>query len=219
MAEIQSNEGGGKKKKGGSKQKKLSVHIDFTPMVDMNMLLITFFMLCTSLSKPQTMEISMPSNDKKLTTDDQPPVKASKAITLVLAGGDSIFYYNGLPDYKDYNSLKLSSYNADGIRSFLLSRNKEASVQIQELKKQRQELKISQDTLQTRISRIKGGKNTPVVIIKATDNATYKNLIDALDEMQICNIGLYVIDKITPTELFLMKNYRSKGAFSNNAGK
>lgn len=219
MAEIQSNEGGGKKKKGGSKQKKLSVHIDFTPMVDMNMLLITFFMLCTSLSKPQTMEISMPSNDKKLTKDDQPPVKASKAITLVLTGGDSIFYYNGLPDYNDYNSLKLSSYNADGIRSFLLSRNKEANVQIQELKKQREELKISQDTLQTRISRIKGGKNTPVVIIKATDNATYKNLIDALDEMQICNIGLYVIDKITPTELFLMKNYRSKGAFSKNTGK
>src|ERR1035437_643491 len=154
MAELQTNEGGGKKKGGGSKQKKMSVHVDFTPMVDMNMLLITFFMLCTSLSKPQTMEISMPSNDRNLTKDDQPPVKASKAITLVLAGGDSLFYYNGLPDYKDYNSLKLSSYNADGIRSFLLSRNKEASVQIQELKKQRQELKISQDTLQTRISRI-----------------------------------------------------------------
>ena len=219
MAEIQSNEGGGKKKKGGSKQKKLSVHIDFTPMVDMNMLLITFFMLCTSLSKPQTMEISMPSNDKNLTKDDQPPVKASKAITLVLAGGDSLFYYSGLPDYKDYNSLKLSSYTADGIRSFLLSKNKEANVQIQELKKQKEELKISQDTLQARMSRIKGGKNTPVVIIKATDNATYKNLIDALDEMQICNIGLYVIDKITPTETFLIKNYRTKGAFAKSTGK
>lgn len=52
------------KKKGNSKQKKMTVRVDFTPMVDMNMLLITFFMLCTSLSKPQTMEISMPSNDK-----------------------------------------------------------------------------------------------------------------------------------------------------------
>ena len=47
------------KKKGNSKQKKMTVRVDFTPMVDMNMLLITFFMLCTSLSKPQTMEISM----------------------------------------------------------------------------------------------------------------------------------------------------------------
>lgn len=39
-----------------SKQKKMNVRVDFTPMVDMLMLLITFFMLCTSLSKPQTME-------------------------------------------------------------------------------------------------------------------------------------------------------------------
>ncbi len=46
-----------------SKQKKMNVRVDFTPMVDMLMLLITFFMLCTSLSKPQTMELTMPSND------------------------------------------------------------------------------------------------------------------------------------------------------------
>src|SRR5665647_3243013 len=110
MAEIQSNEGGGKKKKGGSKQKKIHVHVDFTPMVDMNMLLITFFMLCTSLSKPQTMEINMPSNDDKITAEDRDKVKASQAVTLVLTGGDSIFYYTGQPDYTNYNSLKLSSY-------------------------------------------------------------------------------------------------------------
>ena len=60
MAEIQENNN---KEKKGSKQKKMNIRVDFTPMVDMNMLLITFFMLCTSLSKPQTMEISMPSND------------------------------------------------------------------------------------------------------------------------------------------------------------
>ena len=47
-----------------SKQKKMNVRVDFTPMVDMLMLLITFFMLCTSLSKPQTMELTMPSNDE-----------------------------------------------------------------------------------------------------------------------------------------------------------
>lgn len=216
MAEIVSNESGGKKKKGGSKQKKINVHVDFTPMVDMNMLLITFFMLCTSLSKPQTMEINMPSNDKKITEEDRDQVKASEAVTLVLAGGDSIFYYTGQPDYKDYNSLKLSSYGADGIRAFLLNKNRNAVTKIRQLKQERAELKISEDTLKSRISRIKGGKGTPVVIIKATDNASYKNLIDALDEMQICNVGKYVVDKITPGEFFLMKNYRAKGALSNN---
>jgi len=219
MAEIQSNEGGGKKKKGGSKQKKLSVHIDFTPMVDMNMLLITFFMLCTSLSKPQTMEINMPSNDKKITEQDRDKVKASEAITLVLTGGDSIFYYSGLPNYKDFNSLKISSYKSDGIRAFLLKRNTQAVYKINDLKEKKIQLKITQEQFTKQVSEIKNGKGTPVVIIKASDNATYKNLIDALDEMQICNIGKYVIDKITPGETFLIKNFRTKGELSRNAVK
>lgn len=64
MAEVEQKDSGGKKK---GKQKKMNIRVDFTPMVDMNMLLLTFFMLCTSMSKPQTMEISMPSNDKTLT--------------------------------------------------------------------------------------------------------------------------------------------------------
>ena len=58
------------KSKDTSKQKKINVRVDFTPMVDMMMLLITFFMLCTSLAKPQTMELSMPSNDKNMTDQD-----------------------------------------------------------------------------------------------------------------------------------------------------
>lgn len=214
MAELQTNEGGGKKK-GGSKQKKVSVHVDFTPMVDMNMLLITFFMLCTSLSKPQTMEISMPSNDKKITEQDRDKVKASQAITLVLSGGDSIFYYTGQPDYKNYNSLKLSSYSSDGVRAFLIKRNAEAVIKIDELKQKKLQLKITQEQFTKQVSDIKSGKNTPVVIIKAADRATYKNLIDALDEMQICNIGKYVIDKITPGDFFLIKNFESKGTYSS----
>jgi biopolymer transport protein ExbD len=219
MSEIQTNEGSGKKKKGGSKQKKVSVFVDFTPMVDMNMLLITFFMLCTSLSKPQTMEINMPSNDKKITDADRDAVKASQAITLVLAGGDSIFYYTGQPDYKNFNSLKLSSYKPDGIREFLLKRNTEAITKINDLKEKKLQNKISQKQYTEQVSEIKGGKGTPVVIIKAADNANYKNLIDALDEMQICNIGKYVIDKMTPGETFLIKNFRLKGGLSQNIAK
>ncbi|MEI7501962.1 MAG: biopolymer transporter ExbD [Paludibacter sp.] len=219
MAEIQTNEGSGKKKKGGSKQKKIHVHVDFTPMVDMNMLLITFFMLCTSLSKPQTMEINMPSNDNKITAEDRDKVKASQAVTLVLTGGDSIFYYTGQPDYKNYNSLKLSSYKADGVRSLLINKNSEAVSKIRDLKKKKLDLKISLEQYTKQVSELKNGKNTPVVIIKATDRATYKNLIDALDEMQICNIGKYVIDKITPGDLFLIKNRETKGEFSSKFAK
>jgi len=65
-------------KKKESKQKKMNVRVDFTPMVDMMMLLITFFMLCTSLSKPQTMQLTMPSNDKNVNEKDKNATKASQ---------------------------------------------------------------------------------------------------------------------------------------------
>ena len=76
----------------------MEIHIDFTPMVDMNMLLITFFMLCTSLSKPQTMEISMPSKDN--IENEETAVQQSRAITLILGKDNKVFYYFGQPDLK-----------------------------------------------------------------------------------------------------------------------
>ena len=85
MAEIQENGGKGDKK---GRQKKMTIRVDFTPMVDMNMLLITFFMLCTSLSKPQTMEITMPAKD--LEDQDLTKLAASRAITLLLGEDDKV---------------------------------------------------------------------------------------------------------------------------------
>ena len=198
------------------KYKKMTVRIDFTPMVDMNMLLITFFMLCTSLSKPQTMEISMPSNDKSITEEQQSKVKASQAITLLLGSDNKLYYYEGEPNYKDYTSLKETSYKPDGLRAVLLKKNAAAVRQVNELKQQKLDLKISEDDFRKQLSEIKSGKNTPTVIIKATDEASYRNLIDALDEMQICNIGKYVITDIAEADQFLIKNYDSKGELSQN---
>ncbi len=208
-AEIQDS---GKKK--SSKQKKMTVRVDFTPMVDMNMLLITFFMLCTSLSKPQTMEISMPTNDKNITEEQQNKVKASQALTLLLDGNNKLYYYEGEPNYKDYNSLKETSYDSDGLRALLLKKNAVAVSQVKALKQDRLNLKISEEDYTKRVSEIKNGKKTPVVILKATDTSTYKNLIDALDEMQICNIGKYVITDMAEGDEFLIKNFNQKGALS-----
>ena len=71
-------------KKGGSKQKKMNSRVDFTPMVDMIMLLVTFFMLCTTLLKPQTMEISMPSDKEDIKDENRNQVAASKAVTILI---------------------------------------------------------------------------------------------------------------------------------------
>ena len=78
------------------------------------------------------------------------------------------------------------------------------------------DLKITDDEFKKQVSEIKSGKDTPTVIIKATDDASYMNLIDALDEMQICNIGKYVITDIAEADEFLMKNYDAKGELSQN---
>lgn len=214
MAEIQNDKSDGKK----GKQKKMSVFVDFTPMVDMNMLLITFFMLCTSLSKPQTMEISMPSNDK-VNEEQQSKVKASQAITILLGGNDKVYYYLGEPNYEDYTSLKESGYGADGIRDLLLERNKSVVFKMNELRKKKEDLKISEEDFKTQASEIKNAKQAPVVIIKATDDAKYKNLVDALDEMQICNIGKYVIVNPSDGDEFLLKNFETRGKLSTNAAE
>ena len=141
MAEVQAKDNGGKEK---GKQKKMTIRVDFTPMVDMNMLLITFFMLCTSLSKPQTMEISMPSNDK-VTEEEQNKVQASRAITVILGGDNQLFYYTGEPNYEDYNSLKETSYEADGLRELLLNRNREVVTEMNQLKKDKAEHKLTEE--------------------------------------------------------------------------
>lgn len=213
MAEIQENNS---KEKKGNKQKKMNIRVDFTPMVDMNMLLITFFMLCTSLSKPQTMEISMPSNDKNITEEQQNKVKASQALTLLLADDGKLYYYEGEPDYKNYASLKETSYRADGLRSLLLGKNREAVRKVREVKEKKARLEITEEECRQEIARIKSGKDTPTVIIKATDKSTYKNLIDTLDEMQICSIGKYVIVDLTEGDRFLIDNYVSKGGLSQD---
>lgn len=131
MAEVNTDKGKSDGKKG--KQKKMTVRVDFTPMVDMNMLLITFFMLCTSLSKPQTMEISMPSKDQ-VTEAEQTKVKASKAITLLLGEDDKIYYYFGEPDYEHAESLQQTGYSPTGLRDILLERNFDVVRQMKELK-------------------------------------------------------------------------------------
>ena len=206
MADIQEKDSG--KKKG--KQKKINTRLDFTPMVDMNMLLITFFMLCTSLSKPQTMEISMPTNDK-VSEEEQTKVQASRAITLILGDEGKVYYYTGEPDYRDYHSLKRASYDADGLRALLLQRNSTVMEKMRELKRQKEERKLSDEEFKTQASEIKKDKSSPVVMIKATDGANYKNLIDALDEMQICNISKYAIVDITPGDKWLIENLETSG--------
>lgn len=103
MAQIEQSDKG-KKKKGA--QKKMHIHVDFTPMVDMNMLLITFFMLCTTMIKSQTLKIALPTNEETENLEQATKVSEKDAVTLLLDSelndegkviGDVIYYYTGKP--------------------------------------------------------------------------------------------------------------------------
>jgi len=210
MAEVQvKDEGGGKK----NRQKKQHLRVDFTPMVDMNMLLITFFMFCTTLLKPQTMNINMPSKDKVKETE-QNKVRESTAVTLLLGANDELYYYLGMIDstgtsYKDPNFLVKSDYTPDGLRKLLLDKNKGTYEEIQKLKDQLKKLQITETQFNEQAKKIqddamKVTKTAPTVMIKATDQSTYKNLVDALDEMLVCNIGAYAIVDLTDGDRYLL---------------
>ena len=203
-----------------SRQKKSQTRVDFTPMVDMMMLLITFFMLCTSLAKPQTMELSMPTNDKNLEDQDKSVTKASYTITIYVTANNQIHYVEGMPKYDDPTCLKKTTWGKDGIRKVLITHVTEDGTQpIQQVmlakamldKKKHENPKFTQQMYDDELRKIKGGEingdkiQTMTIIIKATDNASYLNVIDALDEMQICSVGKYVIDKITPEDLKLLE--------------
>lgn len=84
MAQIEQS-GGDDKKKGA--QKKKHIHVDFTPMVDMNMLLITFFMLCTTMLHSKTLSIQLPAPpdpDKPQQEQNLEEVNAKDAVTLII---------------------------------------------------------------------------------------------------------------------------------------
>ena len=106
--------------KGGHRSKKLSTRVDMTPMVDLGFLLITFFMLTTTLSQPKTMDLIMPAKDG-------PPsaLAESKALTILLGANDKIMYYEGMSN--DPKIMHSSYANLNGIRDVIISKHKEVS--------------------------------------------------------------------------------------------
>jgi biopolymer transport protein ExbD len=201
MSEINTDKGSTKK----GKQKKLSTRIDFTPMCDLGFLLITFFMLSTSMSKPQTMELSMPSRDK-VTEEEQNKVKESTAVTILLGKENKVYYYFGIGSAEKDPEVKATTYAPDGIRNVLLQRNQDIINQIRDLKKQKTAKTISEEVFKVKAAEVKENKKAPVVMIKSTDEATYENLVDILDEMAICNISRYAIIDITDYDKSLISN-------------
>ncbi len=245
MAQIEQSDKGGKKKKGA--QKKIPIHVDFTPMVDMNMLLITFFMLCTTMIKSQTLQITLPTNEK-VEQSEMNQAKESEAITLIVdterdENGNIkkdengkplniVYYYEGKPEVTNEtidatnglltsNKLQREAFLGNegniqrGIRKILHDRNTKVLEKIEVLKKDWREKKFSSNKdindsiYQARAKEIRNDSTLtrPVVVIKATPQASWESLISALDEMQINQISRYQIDNMNGIDSLMVIDY------------
>lgn len=195
MASIEESGGGGGHKKGPGvkKAKKLSTHLDMTPMVDLGFLLITFFIFTTTMSSPTTMELFMPKDTDK--DDEQNKAKESGALTIMLSKDNHVYYYEG--QLKEDASNFLST-NFAGIRKVIIDKRK-AVIEAHQ-----------HDAGCEKIwAKNNGDKKSCldkdlVVVIKPGELATYKNTVDILDEMTITNTKRYAMVDLFEAEKTLI---------------
>ncbi len=176
MAELNTGDGGGKD--GKVRSKKSNSKVDLTAMVDLAFLLITFFMLTTSLSKPQSMDLGMPEKDPK-NPELNIEVADDRTMTVLLGDKGEVQWYMG-QFTEPLEAPVQTTYGKSGIREKILE--KVVSVP----------------------KKYGDPKKGLIIIIKPSKKSTYKNLIDILDEMAICRVKTYAIVDISPEEVALL---------------
>ncbi len=203
MAEIQ--EGGGGQKGGKKRAKKQSTRIDMTPMVDLAFLLLTFFVLTATFSKPKSMELTFPAPPPP----DQKIEEVKKGITFLLTKDDRIFYYEGQfrpadDDKGKKTALTELNFSKESLHKYLLDKNKEMQEQIRALDVKHKNKQMEDTTFKRLVKLVKADKESYTYLIKTDDKATYKNVIDVIDELNVNVVGKYVMVDILKPELDLI---------------
>lgn len=156
-----------KRKKGGSRIKKSDLQIDMTPMVDLGFLLICFFVFTTSMNEPKVTDLFMPH--------DGPPIftKNSSSLTVLLGGGEKIGYYDGTwNEAVNKHAVIMTNYSlSNGLGSIIRAKQKQMNL----------------------LSGNEEGRNDLFLIIKATKDASYKHLMNVLDEVLINDVKHYAV--------------------------
>ena len=188
MAELDTSSSGGHK--GGKKRAKKSPgRVDLTAMVDLGFLLITFFMLTTTMNKPKAMDIVMPSKDKIL-QEEIPEVAASKVLNLIIGKEDKLYWYEsvdgGVPPQMEIADLT----NPMEIEKVIIEKQKKVAAKW-------------------------GNANEMIALIKTMPDAKYKNLVFILDEMPVTKTGKYAIVELAKPEQAMVEQLYSDPNFKN----
>jgi biopolymer transport protein ExbD len=88
--------------------------VDFTPMVDLAFLLITFFMLTTTMLKPFNMILHMPEEN-----GEPEKIPSYRSLTIIADKENSLWYYNG----EDPSEIKQTAFSTEGLRNLLYENN------------------------------------------------------------------------------------------------
>lgn len=178
MAAIPETTPSATRRPGFSHQKKTRLRIDMTPMVDLGFLLITFFIFTTRLAEPQALKLFMP-NDQDITVSPN-TTGEGLTLTILLDGNNQIHYYHGMPEKALAKGEIFSSnyHPRKGIGQVI--RDKQAAID--------------------QSGKYPEGRKGMVVIIKAGPEASYKNMVDVLDEMLINGVSKYAVVKPSAEE-------------------
>lgn len=96
---------------------------------------------------------------------------AGRTLNLLLSAKDHIYYYEG----DDASQVKDTDYSRDGLRQIILAKKKSVAEHY-------------------------NSAAEAIILIKPTDEASYKNIIDALDEMKINDVQKFVLMDATDEE-------------------
>jgi biopolymer transport protein ExbD len=172
--------------------------IDMTPMVDLGFLLLTFFVLTTSMDNPKAMQVTIPAPLDEA-AEPPPPVPAERVLTFICTGEDRIYWYTGKSDGEAFELNMFTNYGEGVIRN--LVRKRQAEV-LREPKLQR----FTDKSL--------------IVLLKISEDATYQNMVDMFDEMQISRqMGRTMLMNVSPDELALIKDYEQSKSLSSSIAK
>jgi len=209
MADM--GEGGGGHEKGGKKRaKKGSTRVDMTPLVDLAFLLLTFFVLTSTFSKPKVMSLVYPAKPKPDQVIDAQAQKINNAITFLLSE-NKIYYYKGEyysvgnPKGKPSTQLEETNFGPTGVRKLLADLNKSVLIGKEKLKAKLDSKLIKESQYLDGIKELKKADEALKVLIKTDDKAICKNFIDLVDELRINEIGVIAPVDLLASEFELIK--------------
>jgi biopolymer transport protein ExbD len=162
----------GRQRAGVQKMVKSTLQIDMTPMVDLGFLLISFFVITTELSKPTAMDIAVPKDSNSTPSE----IGDSYALT-VIPNGDKVFYYEGAFD-KASKEKKITGTTIEELRKIIIQK----------------QLRLDDKT------KYKEGREGLMLLVKPTEKANYKSIVDILDECTITQVKKYALLKISEEE-------------------